>query len=123
MACVTGAWENASMSVPLSRHFSDRTISITFPDNVAPRVAICSSENTGYRCPPTENNWHEASFIGAGAAGLFTVDVSQSQAIAIRLRHILDSSLNVQTVCGVPINKVGIMFKEYNLRFYRICEM
>ena len=50
LACVTGSWENASMSVPLSRHFSDRSVSVTFPENVATRVAMCSSENIGYRC-------------------------------------------------------------------------
>jgi hypothetical protein len=77
----------------------------------------------GYRCPASENDWHDAAFIGAGAVGLFTVDVSASQSVAIRLRLILDASLNLQTVCGVSSTKLGTMFKEYNLRFYRVCEM
>jgi hypothetical protein len=82
---------------------------------------VITFENS--RCPASENNWHEASFIGAGAVGLFTVDVSTTQSVTVRLRLIIDASLNLQTVCGVPINKLGIMFKEYNLRFYRVCEV
>ena len=114
------------MSVPLSRHFSDRTVSLIFPQNVASRVAICASENKGYHCSApqvSENTWHDATFIGAGTDGLFVVDVSQSQSVEIRLRLVLDPSLNMQTVCGVSPRRLGTMFKEYNLKLLRMCEM
>ena len=130
--CLQGFGFNTSLEIPLSRHFKDQTVNLNIQssENTHGIIMCPVDSNIMNRCnrspqstqsiPATENPREHGSFhINVGLFRSIYVKFRQD----LRRPTVRESIQNRRNICSLSDSKLGILFQEFNVRFYRLCHV
>ena len=125
---------NNSLEVPVSKYFGDNTVQLVFPEPVfqcqMPALSLVAERLCVLSQSPDATDDSPDYVVSTSSPDTeFSVDVGTYKAVAYRFRYPLnpgrsgDVSLDVsgQDYCHMSKSKLGSVFGELNLHFYRVC--
>jgi len=131
--CLQGIGFNTSMNIPLSKHYKDPLVTLNIKstsENTHGNVVICptpmdsSITSSGNRCAIQEQPDSLAITEGTDH-GQFHIHISQFQSIQVKFRQDLRlrPSESRRSVCALSDSKLGTLFQEFHVKFYRFCQV
>ena len=129
--CVQGLGYNTSLTIPISRHFRDPYVNLVFQEPTESSGIVMCSINP--RSLTYCDQAHEESDLSAVTeSGIsdnnnsYHVHVGIFRSIHVRFRMIKrfvrDPLQARRNLCRLSDNKLGAIYEEFNLRFYRSCD-
>lgn len=108
---------NSSLAVPVSKYFRERSLQIVFASN---DVVQCRVANSATLCGETEP---ELGVPNSIPGQVFELNIAGRRSTNFRFRQLLDSQdlPNNPDLCSLANTKVGTVFRELNVQFYRVC--
>lgn len=112
---------NISLVLPLSRYLSDQRVTVDFANLGSGVMVHCPSEEL--MVPPLCHGTDASSVAPLVplilANGQVQLDVTTTMQSSWKLRYALRR--DVARVCELPNDLVGIMYKEFNFKIFRVC--
>jgi len=131
--CLQGIGFNTSMHIPLSKRYKDPLVTLNIKstsENTHGNVVICQTPmdsqitSSGNRCTIQEQPDSLAVTEGTDH-GQFHIHISQFQSIQVKFRQDLRlrPGESRRSVCALSDSKLGTLFQEFHVKFYRICQV
>ena len=134
--CIHGLGYNTSLTIPISRHFRDSFVNLVFqePTEIS-GIAMCTVANSrsltycdASHQDPDLSAVTESGIGNSESPGTsYHVHVGTFRSIQVKFRRIKrfirgDQNQARRNLCNLSDNKIGAVFEEFNLKFYRTCD-
>jgi len=129
--CVQGLGYNTSLTIPISRHFRDPYVNLVFQEPTENSgVVMCSVDSRSLTyCDQAHEDPDLSAVTESGISDTnnsYHVHVGIFRSIQVRFRMIKrfvrDPMQARRNLCRLSDNKLGAIYEEFNLRFYRSCD-
>ena len=133
--CLQGYGFNTSLEIPLSRHFKDSDVKLNIKsssesssnNNPESVIIMCPMDSSVLnRCSGTSQDPDLSAVTEGSIPGQFHINVGQFHSIQVKFRKDLRRSPSLsrrRNVCNLSDSKLGKLFHEFNVRFYRLCHV
>ena len=114
---------NISLEVPLSKHYPDLSVTLSFDPEDASGIVMCPvNSQTLQTCTDRLLDPDVSAVMEGPIPGTFNVQVGVFTSIEVKFR-LPRNVRDRRNLCTFSDNKVGALFEEYNFRFYRVCHV
>ena len=129
--CVQGLGYNTSLTIPISRHFRDPYVNLVFQEPTENSgIVMCSVDSRSLTyCDQAHEDPDLSAVTESGISdnnNSYHVHVGIFRSIHVRFRMIKrfvrDPMQARRNLCRLSDNKLGAIYEEFNLRFYRSCD-
>ena len=129
--CVQGLGYNTSLTIPISRHFRDPYVNLVFQEPTENSgIVMCSIDPRSLTyCDQAHEDPDLSAVTESGISdnnNSYHVHVGIFRSIHVRFRMIKrfvrDPMQARRNLCRLSDNKLGAIYEEFNLRFYRSCD-
>ena len=126
-----GLGYNTSLTIPISRHFRDPYVNLVFQEPTENSgIVMCSVDSRSLTyCDQATHEDPDLSAVtesGISDTNSYHVHVGIFRSIQVRFRMIKrfvrDPMQARRNLCRLSDNKLGAIYEEFNLRFYRSCD-
>ena len=129
--CVQGLGYNTSLTIPISRHFRDPYVNLVFQEPTENSgIVMCTVDSRSLTyCDQAHEDTDLSAVTESGISDTnnsYHVHVGIFRSIHVKFRMIKrfarDPMQARRNLCRLSDNKLGAIYEEINLRFYRSCD-
>ena len=127
--CFQNTGFNTSYEIPISRHFGDPFVNLVFSNLESNYIVMCPIDSGNlYNCEDSHLDPDLSAVTeSTSEPGSYKVHVGLLSSIQVKFRAIKrfvrDPAHARRNLCSLSDNKLGALFEEYKLRFYRLCHV
>ena len=122
---------NSSLTVPVSKYFGDNTVQLMFPQPVFQCTVPVALTSVNKQCHLDEDSIETVTLSPPSSAKVnFTVDIGTHKTVSYRFRYAIPQNASGESttvtesdnLCHMSKSKLGAVFGEVNIKFYRTCD-